>query len=377
MKTPLNQLPEPKLIDSDYQTSLFRMRNNYQLATGHYPGTNDPETFQLEQLAFEREMLIDEINLEGKQNLLPFAKGQKLDNLGALVDCERLKPTASHAMFEFTFTDNHNGGEIPKGFAMIAKDGKTVFVLTQAVQIPRGIQAQSIALYCNKVGPQGNNFSAGSITQISAPIPSLIKAVVNTTISIGGSDEESDSSYAERIYLAPSAFSTAGPFEAYEYFARSVHPSIINVKVLSPEPNHIDIYILLKDQQVPSQALLDEVKAFCNAQKRRPIGDLLNVMAAIPDHMSTTVHLKIYADMQSMATNTVSAVKDKLNALTRKWMTQLGRDVVPQALTAEAQVLNAVYLATTPLEFRAIAQHQYPVVTVTDITYEIVDERTE
>ncbi|HIF9333067.1 TPA: baseplate J/gp47 family protein [Photobacterium damselae] len=377
MKTPINQLPEPKLIESDYQATLLRIRNNYQTATGHYPGINDPETFQLEQIAFEREMLVDEINFEGKQNLLPFAKGAKLDNLGALVDCERLKPTASHAMFEFEFVDGHGGGDIPKGFAMVAKDGKTVFISLETVQVPRGTRTLLLPLYCDHVGPQANNFAAGSITQISAPIPSLIQSVINTTMSIGGSNEESDSSYAERIYLAPSAFSVAGPFDAYEYFARSVHPSIINVKVLSPEPNHIDIYILLRDQQVPSQTLLDDVKAFCNQQKRRPIGDVISVMAAVPDHVSTSVHLKIYADMQSMATNTVSAVRDKLNALTKKWMTQLGRDVVPQALTAEAQVLNAVYLAETSLTFRAIAQHQYPVVTVTDITYEIVDERTE
>lgn len=377
MKTPLNQLPEPKLIDSDYQATLLRLRDNYQTATDHYPSTNDPETFQLEQMAYEREMLVDEINFEGKQNLLPFAKDAKLDNLGALVDCQRLPPTASHAMFEFVFTDNHGGGVIPLGFAMIAKDGKTVFTLPIATQVQRGVASLQLALHCNTAGPGGNNFAAGSIAQIASPIPGLIKSVVNTTMSIGGNDKESNQSYAERIYLAPSAFSSAGPFDAYEYFARSVHPSIINVTVLSPTPNHIDIYILLKDLQVPSQALLDEVKAYCSQEKRRPIGDVITVMAAVPDQMTTSMHLKIYSDMQSMATNTVDAVRSKLNALTKKWTTQLGRDVVPQALTAEAQVLNAVYLAETPLAFRAIAQHQYPVVTVTDITYEIVDERTE
>lgn len=376
MKTPLGQLPEPKLIGSDYQATLARMRNNYQAATGHYPSTNDPETFQLEQLAYEREMLVDEINFEGKQNLLPFAKGAKLDNMGALVDCERLKPTQSSAEFQFTFTENHSGFEIPQGFAMLAKDGKTLFHTNVAFLISRGETHKVIPLYAQHTGPSANGFMAGDIAQISKPTPGIV-SVVNITISAGGSNEESDESYAERIYLAPSAFSSAGPYDAYEYFARSAHTSIAKAKVLSPKPNYIDIYIRLKSDEVPGQSILDAVEESCNDIKRRPIGDIVSAKAAEPYRASTTVHLLIYSNMQSMATSTVEAVRARLNALTDTWKKQLGRDIVPEALTSEAQVMQAVYLATTPLEFHAIAQHQYPVVTITDITYDIVDEQVE
>ena len=376
MKTPLGQLPEPKLIDSDYQTTLSRVRNNYQSATKHYPSTNDPETFQLEQLAYEREMLVDEINFEGKQNLLAFAKDVRLERLGDLVDCERLKPTSANSEFLFTFLSDHRGFDIPKGFVLLAQDGKTIFHTNKAHPIARGISTQTLVLYAQQVGPGANSFAAGEISQISKPMAEIVSAV-NTTISVGGSDKESDESYAERIYLAPSGFSSAGPYDAYEYFARSAHPGIARVKVLSPEPNHIDIYVRMKDDSLPSQAILDEVEAYCSAQKRRPIGDRVKAKAAQPYHMDTTLHISIYANMQSMATSTVTAVRTKVNALTARWTMQLGRDVVPQDLTSEAQVMQAVYLATTPLEFKAIAPHQYPVITVSDITYDIVDEQVE
>jgi phage-related baseplate assembly protein len=315
MKTPIGQFPEPKLIDSNYLETLNRVRNNYQTATDHYPGNNDPESFQLDQLAYEREMLVDDINFMGKQNLLAFADDKWLDNAGALVDCERLKPTASHCPFEGIFTPNHGGFELPKGFSVLAKDGKTVFATQEALTIPRGEVSRLLTLYCTQTGPQANGFRAGDINQISAPLPQ-VKSLINTTISVGGSKEESNDNYRERIYLAPSGFSSAGPFEAYEYFARSAHPSISRVKVLSPEPNHIDIYVLLYDEQTPSQAILDIVEAYCNAQKRRPIGDLVKAKAAEPNHVGTTMHLQIYTDMQSMATSTVTTVRNKLDVLT-------------------------------------------------------------
>ncbi|MGY4028122.1 hypothetical protein ACW5WQ_19585, partial [Aeromonas rivuli] len=87
---PLSDLPEPQVIEPDYVGTLTRLKKNYELGTGHYPLASDPETFLLEQTAYERELLVDDINREGKQNLLAFADDAMLDNLGALVDCHRL-----------------------------------------------------------------------------------------------------------------------------------------------------------------------------------------------------------------------------------------------------------------------------------------------
>lgn len=376
MKTPLNQLPEPKLIDSNYEETLGRLRNNYQEATEHYPSTNDVETFQLEQLAYEREILVDEINNEGRQNLLAYAKEERLDNIGVLVDCERLKPTSANAMFEFVFKDGHSGFVIPAGYRVIAQDGKTIFTLLANERIEVGATSKLIALFCTKNGSVGNGFFAGDISQIANSNENII-SVSNVTLSMGGSDKESDDSYRHRIYLAPSAFSSAGPFDAYEYFARSAHQDIIDVTVLSPEPNTINIYILLKNQQVPSSELLRKVESICNDKKRRPIGDVVRALAAEPYRVTASAHLKIYTDMQSMAQSAIEKAEQEITKLTESWQRKLGKDIVPQALTSPLQVFSAVYLATTSLEFHALAQHQYPVVTIENLTYEIINETTE
>lgn len=376
MRKKLNQLPEPTLLKSDYETTLSRLRANYQTATGHYPGTNDPETFQLEQLAYEREILVDEINREGKQNLLAHANDANLDNLGALVDCERLQATAAHSIFEFLFQDGHGGFTLVKGWSVITKNGKAAFSLNADVHVVRDTDTAKLVLYCTHTGEDGNGFFAGDIAQIAQPNKNII-SVSNVNLSLGGSDKEQDDQYRNRIHLAPSAFSCAGPFEAYEYFAHSAHQDIVNVAVLSPEPNHINIYILLKDQQVPTSELLKLVESACNDKKRRPIGDVVTAFAAEARIVNASIHLKIYSDMQTMAQVTVEKAKQEVERIALNWQRKLGKDIVPQDLTAPLQMLNVVYLASTDLLFTELAKHQYPAVTIENVTYEIVNETTE
>ncbi|MBF4280849.1 phage baseplate protein, partial [Vibrio anguillarum] len=55
-------IPEPKLVEVDYDTDLASLKARYQEGTGHYPGINDPETFHLEQIAYEKNELKALIN---------------------------------------------------------------------------------------------------------------------------------------------------------------------------------------------------------------------------------------------------------------------------------------------------------------------------
>ena len=63
-----------------------------------------------------------------------------------------------------------------------------------------------------------------------------VEKVENITVSEGGADLEQDESLAERVYLAPSSWSTAGPDDAYEYWVRTFDPAISDVSVYSDIP---------------------------------------------------------------------------------------------------------------------------------------------
>ena len=72
----------------------------------------------------------------------------------------------------------------------------------------------------------------------------------------------------------PPGFSTAGPEEAYEYFALSADASIEDAKASSNhEAGRVDITVMVKDTKIPSQEILDKVLKSCTPKNRRPMND--------------------------------------------------------------------------------------------------------
>ena len=68
-------------------------------------------------------------------------------------------------------------------------------------------------------------------------------------------DPESDESLKDRIYIAPSRYSTAGTEEAYVYWVKTYNSTIADVKVSSDNPGEVDI-VFLMDDGIPSQEMI-------------------------------------------------------------------------------------------------------------------------
>ena len=54
------------------------------------------------------------------------------------------------------------------------------------------------------------------------PVP-YVASVANTATTEGGAEIESDADLAERVFLAPGAYSTAGPEDSYLYPVSYTH----------------------------------------------------------------------------------------------------------------------------------------------------------
>jgi hypothetical protein len=59
----------------------------------------------------------------------------------------------------------------------------------------------------------------------------MFQLLLISMTTANGTDDETDEELRERIRLAPSQFSVAGPTGAYKFFAKSAHPSIVDVSV--------------------------------------------------------------------------------------------------------------------------------------------------
>ncbi len=377
-------IPEPKLVDVDYNADLARLKARYQKGTGHYPGINDPETFHLEQIAYEKNELKALINYESKQNLLSFAEKERLDNLGLLTETKRLPASKARTVMAFTFTP-HTGVVIAKGYQVIAVDSQTLFETLEETVVSAGTLHIEVNVECTEAGIQGNGFLPGQINQAVSPLNAL-ESVTNTETTLGGAEVEDDDAFAYRIYLSPSKFSVAGPYEAYEYFARSSSSSIKNVSVWTPAPNEIEISAILQDGSLPNQAIKDLIKSECSGDKRVPMGDLVRVVDATDVTATASFHLKIFSDYASLADSIQSTAKANIETAINAWKTQHGRDIVPAALTSLAQRIEGVYLAKGTVtdsdgqviaDTKAVTKKQRPLITLLSVTFEVITESSQ
>lgn len=372
-KIPLSQLPEPQIVTPDYQGTLTRLKKNYETGTGHYPLVSDPETFLLEQTAYERELIVDDINREAKQNLLAFANDAMLDHLGALVDCPRLPASPALTTLQLTLSSPHPALVLQAGITVRAVDGETVFSTVATISVAPDVTTVTASAESTTPGNQGNGFLPGEIHELVSA-PPVVLAAVNTEISQGGSDVETDDRYRYRIYLAPSKFSVAGPYEAYEYWTLTANGAITTASVWSPAPNDISICALLTGGEPAGDAIKADILTTLSDDKVRPLGDRITVEDAASVPASGSFSLEIYNDYQAMASNIEAQFRTALNATLATWREQLGRDIVPEALTKLGQSLQGVYRCTTTLTFQGVAQNQNPIITVDAINVSITTE---
>ena len=119
-----------------------------------------------------------------------------------------------------------------------------------------------------------------------------IDAVSNTAETGGGGDVESDEDLRQRIRLSPSGKSTAGPKNAYRYFAISADSSVADAHVDSPSPGVVVITPILYGGQIPDQDILNKVLEACNADDVRPLTDFVQVTP--PTTQSYDIELTYY-----------------------------------------------------------------------------------
>jgi phage-related baseplate assembly protein len=224
------------------------------------------------------------IDFTGKMNLLKYAHDDYLDNLGALYGQRglRLQPQAALTTLRFTLTAPLAfSATIPKG-TLVQAPNAVVFQTLEAGVIPSIATYVDVPAQATVAGSLGNNFAVGQITSVINWNQPFGITVSNTTVSAGGSDAEDDEQYRYRLWLAIESFSTCGPREAYEFWALSAHPDIIQAVIHSaPEiAGEVWIYPLLKGGVLPSEEIMALVDASCNVDDRRPVTDFVTVKLA-------------------------------------------------------------------------------------------------
>jgi phage-related baseplate assembly protein len=193
-----------------------------------------------------------------------------------------------------------------------------VFQTLADATIPSITTFVDVAAAAMTTGIAGNGLLPGQVTALINWNQTWPVTVQNIDETSGGVDTETDDQYRYRIWLAIESFSTCGPHDAYEFWALSADPSIIQAVVYSAPDiaGEVWIYPLVKDAggipQPASTEICDKVLAICSAKDKRPVTDYVSVFP--PTEFIYTLNVKWWLEegqdvlLATIQTNVQAAV---------------------------------------------------------------------
>ena len=359
----LYNLPDISFVDDiTYEQILNDMvadyETKYQEITGRKitlrPG--DKEHIHLRIEAGQYYQMYQIMDNAAKMNLLKYSKGNFLRHLGAFKKTFIQEPKPAVVTARFTLSEVRKDViYIPQGTRITAGDG-VYFATDDYAEVKAGDSFVDIDCTCESVGEVGNDYIPGQIEIIVDPVP-YVASVTNTTKSEGGTGEESEESFRERIFLAPSSYSVAGPADAYEYWVKQYNSAAIeDVKIYEPTEAVVDIRILLNGGALPSKTFCSGCLEYLKENPIIPLTD--NDIVAAPDVVNYNVKAVYYIARSDL--NNIAVIQESIEAAKDTYLnwqrTKIGRDINPDALTEFVRAAGGKRVVITSPVFTPIPE---------------------
>lgn len=369
-----------------------QVKAEYEQATGKVLQPAQPDTLLLNGQTYRESILRSQFNDACNQNFVRNSRGAILDYQAERLGVKRLpaqRATVTVRVFVAFPYDPTTNGVIPAGTRFSADDGSVIFETvedanseTSTINWTTGVVPNGLGYYiflpceASEGGVYANGFDVGQINtcldnSIFGEIPSASINVSNTTITAGGTDEETDDNLRQRVFLAPYSFSVAGPEGAYEFWARSASPNIVDVAITNPEPGTVKLWPLFipEGQTTPvttPDEVLDAVEAACSATDRRPVCDLVEV--ASPTLVDTPISVQITRFIDFDQTTVQAAVNAAIQSFVRGKARRLGEGMTRNQLIGIIMQVAGVYDVTVVTPAASITVGPTEVLTTGSIT---------
>ncbi len=370
----LSNIPDISFIDNmTLEETEQQLRElylyNYKELTGKDTELPDADIKSLIIKAFAliEYQTMQYIEAKGRAEMLKTSTGDDLDNLAALFGVERLDSSRAVATERFFVSEKREEvTAIPAGTRVKTQNNIYFNTLTYA-QIEAGEEYVDVAIQAEEAGTSGNGIYPGMINMMVDPI-AYIAACENIDITAGGADVESDDDLTERLYLAPSQYSCAGPTDAYEYFVREWSSDVGDVMVTSDTPCVVQIYVIMKDGSLLTEAQKESLLEYVNGEKIRPLTDI--VICEDPTEVYYDIDFTYWiasSDQKSVATIQEAVQKAADDFVT--WQQTMGRDINPTELIARIREAGAKRVKLTSPDDIVIADTELPRCSSINITY--------
>lgn len=368
-------LPDVSFTDNDtLQAMQERLIKNYEARYEYLTGKKvslapaDPIRILLYAVALDLYQLEQYVERSGRQDLLKYSYGDFLDHLAANRGVARQQAAAATTTLRFTLSEaKAYAVGIPAGTR--ATNGNGVYFQTKEYgEVPAGSTAVDIEAECTEQGITGNDLVPGQIDVLVDPV-AYVASVSNVNTSTGGTNLETDANLAERVYLAPSSYSVAGPDDAYVFWAKTFNTSIGSVRPTSPEPCQVDIYILMADGSMPESGIINGLQAYLSSSNIRPLTDQVTVKAPTAKAFSIEMTYYINRSNSASATAIQNAVQDAVAKYITWQTTEIGKDINPSELIKRVVAAGAKRVVVTAPVFTAVAATEVAQLSAQDVTY--------
>lgn len=293
------------------------------------------------------------IDRQGKQSILKYSYSDFLDNLAIFKGVTRNPATPATTTLRFTLSaERDTATGIPQG-TRVSTAGAIYFATDVYAEIPAGSTTVDVPATCTVAGTDGNGFAAGELATIVDPIP-YVASVTNTTATEGGAEIESDDDLAERVFLAPGAYSTAGPEGGYLYHAKAYSAAIGDVVATSNQAaGTVDIVFIMADGSTPGEEMIEGLEGYLQGKTIRPMTDLVRVAA--PQEVTYTINLTYYINRSDSAKAvTIQAEVAQAVSDYQTWQRAIGRDINPSQLVRMVMDAGAKRVTVTAPTYTAV-----------------------
>lgn len=350
-----NIADEISFVDTDAEVLNADLVSKFEEHLGETLASGDERRIFLQGFAYALADQLNHINETGRSNLLKYAEGNELDALGDLFHNDRL--AAKYAMVTIRFTLSTTPTQnviIPKG-TRVTPDGEIFFATDEQITFPANSieTSMDVSATATVAGDSYNDFAVGTINILVDTNP-YVASVENITVSGGGSDEETDDEYRERLRESPFAFSVAGPSNAYKAIAMAVSADVADASPYSPSAGVVEIAIIKDKGEIPSadDELLKLILEACSDKNKRPLTDNVRVVpaSAVPVNINVTYYVKNGDTSKKSAIE--AAVEDY-----KAWQTEkIGRAILPDELNNRMREAGAGRVEITEPTYQSLTE---------------------
>jgi phage-related baseplate assembly protein len=392
-----------KFAEDDARIIADRLKDLYEAVRrangepGYRLALAEPERLiQLTEAAILAQVNHD-IDATGKSNLLYFAGADTIEHIGYLYGERGKRLSSSFALTTLRYTltiERTVITVIPKGYR-VTPDNKVFFATMRTLEIPAGELYSDVEAICLTPGIEGDGWKKGEIKNIVDLLP-FIASVENITPSSGGAEQESLEAYRERLRTVPESFSTAGPDGGYEFWAKTANPGIVDVKAWMPDldledfaeflspwgitnagefyealgnyyresgtgPGNVNIACLMKNGELPSEEVKQQVFNILSDKTRRPLTDYVHIKN--PETVVYNINLKywIARENATQAASIINAIENE-NGIIQRFIqyqkSRLGLDIVPDLLhnmimgagVKRIEIIEPIFTVLKPIE---------------------------